>query len=154
VNVFHNGTPHGYIKVIIATDKVCKEGSKYCPVTKMNGHGTKECKVLLAEVKKKLALYESKTSFHNYSCPKTDYNNSKSEQMFSFVVNAFNAANYKERVILSKIKSAKQMRPMLLMMTYLMHSVLMMMSATKMKQTQTLMKKESAVAYCILNQIH
>jgi hypothetical protein len=31
-NVFHNGTPDGYIKVIIATDKVCKEGSKYCPV--------------------------------------------------------------------------------------------------------------------------
>jgi hypothetical protein len=27
VNVFHNGTPDGYIKVIIATDKVYMEGS-------------------------------------------------------------------------------------------------------------------------------
>jgi hypothetical protein len=55
VNVFHNGTPDGYIKMIIATDKVCKEGSKYFPVPKTNGHDTKECKVLLAQVKKMLA---------------------------------------------------------------------------------------------------
>jgi hypothetical protein len=55
VNVFYNGTPDGYTKVIIATDKVCKEGSRYCPVPKTNGHDTKECKVLLAQVKKMLA---------------------------------------------------------------------------------------------------
>jgi hypothetical protein len=91
--------------VIIATDKVCKEGSKYCPVPKTNGHDTKECKVLLAQVKK-----------------------------------------MPEKVTFSKMKSANQMRTIPLMMTYLMHSISMTMSATKMKQMKTLMKRKSAVA--------
>jgi hypothetical protein len=83
--------------VIIATDKVCKEGSKYCTVPKTNGHGTKECEVLLAQVKKMLALYEPTNPFHNYKCQKTDYSKSKSKQMFSFMVNAFKAVNCKEK---------------------------------------------------------
>jgi hypothetical protein len=40
-------------------------GSKYCPLHKINGHDAKECKVLLAQVKKMSASYESKTSFHS-----------------------------------------------------------------------------------------
>jgi hypothetical protein len=51
-------------------------GSKYCPLHKTNGHDAKEYKVLLAQVKKMLEKYESKTSFHNYKCQKTDYNKS------------------------------------------------------------------------------
>jgi|GWRWMinimDraft_15_1066023.scaffolds.fasta_scaffold18311_1 hypothetical protein len=43
--------------------------------------------------------------------------------MFSFIVNAFKAVNHKDKIKISIIKSAKQMRAMPLMMTYyLMHS--------------------------------
>jgi hypothetical protein len=63
------------------------------------------------------------------------------------MVNAFKAANNKERVALSMIKSAKQMKIMPSMMTYLMSLISMMMSATKMKQTRILMYRKSAVAY-------
>jgi hypothetical protein len=48
-------------------------------------------------VKKMLALYKPKTSFHSYKCQETDYNKSKLEQMFSFMVNAFKAVNRKEK---------------------------------------------------------
>jgi hypothetical protein len=72
-------------------------GSKYFPLPKTNGHDVKECKVLLVQVKKMSASYESKTSFHSNKRQKTNYNKSKSEQMFSFKVNPFNAANNKEK---------------------------------------------------------
>jgi hypothetical protein len=96
VNVFHNGTPKKYIKVIIATDKVFKQWSKYFPVQKTNGHDAKECKVLLTQVKKVSVLYESMTSFHNNKCQKTDYHKSKPKKMFSFMVKAFKASNCKK----------------------------------------------------------
>jgi hypothetical protein len=83
--------------MIMATDKVCKEGSKYCTVPQTNGHDTKKGKVLLTQVKKMLALYEPTNPFHNYKCQKTDYSKSKSKQMFSFMVNAFKSANTKEK---------------------------------------------------------
>jgi hypothetical protein len=72
-------------------------GSKYSPLHKTNGHDAKECKVLLAQVKKMSALYKSKTSFHSNKHQKTNYNKSKSEQMFSFMVNAFKAAKNKQK---------------------------------------------------------
>jgi hypothetical protein len=75
VNVFHNGTPEEYIKAIIAVEKVCKEGSKYFPLHKTNGLDAKECKVLLAQVKKMLASYETKTSFHSNKRQTMDYIN-------------------------------------------------------------------------------
>jgi hypothetical protein len=83
--------------MIMATDKVCKEGSKYCPVPQTNGHDTKKGKVLLTQVKIMLALYKPKTSFHSYKCQKTNYTKSKSKKMFSFIVNAFKSANTKEK---------------------------------------------------------
>jgi hypothetical protein len=43
------------------------------------------------------ALYKSKTSFHINKRQKTNYNKSKYEQIFSFMVNAFKAANNKEK---------------------------------------------------------
>jgi hypothetical protein len=82
-------------------------GSKYCPLHKTNGHDAKECKVLLAQVKKMSASYESKTSFHSNKRQKTNYNKSKSEQMFSFMVNAFKAANNKEKSSTSNDKKRK-----------------------------------------------
>jgi hypothetical protein len=69
----------------------------YCPLHKTNGHDAKECKVLLAQVNKMSASYESKTSFHSNKHQKTNCNKSKSEQRFSFMVNAFKAANNKEK---------------------------------------------------------
>jgi hypothetical protein len=74
---------------------------------KTNGHDAKECKVLLAQVKKMSASYESKTSFHSNKRQKTNYNKSKSEQMFSFMVNAFKAADNKERSSTSNDKKRK-----------------------------------------------
>jgi hypothetical protein len=51
---------------------------------KTNGHATKECKALLAQVKKLLALYKPKTSLHSYKYQKTDYNKSKSKLMKAY----------------------------------------------------------------------
>jgi hypothetical protein len=48
-------------------------------------------------VKKMSASYESKTSFHSNKRQKTNYNKSKSEQMFSFMVNTFKAANNNDK---------------------------------------------------------
>jgi hypothetical protein len=82
-------------------------GSKYCPLHKTNGHDAKECKVLLAQVKKMSASCHSKTSFHSNKGQKTNCNTSKSEQMFSFMVNAFKAANNKEKSSTSNDKKLK-----------------------------------------------
>jgi hypothetical protein len=64
---------------------------------KTNGHDAKECKVLLAQVRKISALDESKTSFHNNKHRTTNSNKSKSKQMLSCMVNTFKAANIKEK---------------------------------------------------------
>jgi hypothetical protein len=59
VNVFHNGTPDGYIKMIIETDKVCKEGSDYCPVTETNGQLDLICSELLIQYKHDITEHET-----------------------------------------------------------------------------------------------
>jgi hypothetical protein len=82
-------------------------GSKYCPLHKTNGHDAKECKVLLTQVKKISASYESKTYFLSNKRQKKNYNKSKSEQMFSFMVKAFKAANNKEKSSTSNDKKRK-----------------------------------------------
>jgi hypothetical protein len=108
VNVFRNGTPEEYIKAIIATDKVCKEGSKYCQVPKTNGHYTKECKVLLAQVNKMSALWHC-TSLR---LPSTTINARRQiiinpNLMFSFMVNTFKATNHKEKSYMFNDKTLK-----------------------------------------------
>jgi hypothetical protein len=131
----------------IATDKVCKEGSKYCPVHKTYVHDTKECKVLLAQVKKILALYESKTSFHNNKCQKTDYNKYKSEHVW-LMANAFKATNCKEKKnIFSDKKRIANENYVFDNDIFDAFNITMMMSATNMRQTRIPMKKKSAVVY-------
>jgi hypothetical protein len=63
--------------------------------------------VLRAQVKQMSASYESKNSFHSNKRQKTNYNKSKSEQMFSFMLNAFKAANNKEKSSTSNDKKRK-----------------------------------------------
>jgi hypothetical protein len=84
---------------------------------KTNDHDAKECKVILAQCRKMASSYDSKNSFKDGKRQKTEYNKSKTEQMFSFMVNAFKAAsNKKESENKSNEKSAKQMKTMHLMM--------------------------------------
>jgi hypothetical protein len=63
--------------------------------------------VLLAQANKMSASYESKTSFHSNKCQKTNYNNSKSKQMFSLMVNAFKVENHKEKSNIFNDKKAQ-----------------------------------------------
>jgi hypothetical protein len=74
------------------------KGAKYCPLHKTNGHDAKECKVILAQCKKMASSYDSKNSFKDGKRQKTEYNKSKTEQMFSFMVNAFKAASNKKEL--------------------------------------------------------
>jgi hypothetical protein len=69
-------------------------GQKYCPLHKTNGHDAKECKVILAQVKKMSSAYEAGGA-SNFKRQKTEFQAKKSEQMFSFMVNAFKEATKK-----------------------------------------------------------
>lgn len=64
---------------------------KYCPLHKTNGHDAKECKVLLAQAKKMSAVWEAGGN-SNYKKQKQEFQAKKTEQMFSFMVNAFKKA--------------------------------------------------------------
>jgi hypothetical protein len=68
------------------------KGQKYCPLHKTNNHDAKECKVILAQVKRMSATYEA-GGVTNMKRQKTEFQKKKTEQMFSFMVNAFKAAN-------------------------------------------------------------
>jgi hypothetical protein len=64
---------------------------KYCPLHKTYGHDANECKVLLAQAKKMSAAWEAGGST-NYKRQKGEFQAKKTEQMFSFMVNAFKKA--------------------------------------------------------------
>jgi hypothetical protein len=72
------------------------KGAKYCPLHKTNVHDAKESKVILAQCKKMASSYDSKNSFKDGKRQKTEYNNSKTKQMFGFKVNVFIAASNKK----------------------------------------------------------
>lgn len=65
--------------------------NKFCPLHKTNGHDANECKVLLAQAKKMSAAWEAGGST-NYKKQKSEFQAKKTEQMFSFMVNAFKKA--------------------------------------------------------------
>jgi hypothetical protein len=67
------------------------KGQKYCPLHKTNSHDAKECKVILAQVKKMSASFDNGGATH-MKRHKTEFQKKKTEQMFSFMVNAFKAA--------------------------------------------------------------
>jgi hypothetical protein len=64
---------------------------KFCPLHKTHGHDANECKVLLAQAKKMSAAWEAGGST-NYKKQKNEFQAKKTEQMFSFMVNAFKKA--------------------------------------------------------------
>ena len=66
-------------------------GQKFCPLHKTNSHDIKECKVILAQVKKMSASYEAGGAT-NMKRQKTEFKKKKTEQMFNFMVNAFKSA--------------------------------------------------------------
>lgn len=66
-------------------------GQKYCPLHKTNSHDAKECKVILAQVKIISASYDNGGGT-NMKHHKTEFQKKKTEQMFSFMVNAFKTA--------------------------------------------------------------
>jgi hypothetical protein len=68
------------------------KGQKYCPLHKTNNHDAKECKVILAQVKRMTATYEAGGAT-NMKRQKVEFQKKKTEQMFSFMMNAFKAAN-------------------------------------------------------------
>lgn len=67
------------------------KGTKYCPLHRTNGHDAKECKVLLAQVKRMQSSYDAGGAT-NAKRQKTEFQKKKTEQMFSFMVNAFKQA--------------------------------------------------------------
>jgi hypothetical protein len=79
------------------TDKPSKteanpKAAKYCPLHRTNGHDAKECKVLLAQVKRMQSAYDAGGAT-NAKRQKQEFQKKKTEQMFSFMVNAFKEAN-------------------------------------------------------------
>ena len=64
---------------------------KFCPLHKTHGHDANECKVLLAQAKRMSAAWEAGGST-NYKKQKSEFQAKKTEQMFSFMVNAFKKA--------------------------------------------------------------
>lgn len=84
------------------------KGNKYCPFHNTNGHDAKECKVILAQCKKMVAERESTNNFSSGNKrQKTEFQKSQKEQMFSFMVNAFKAANKQETENKSSNKKRK-----------------------------------------------
>jgi hypothetical protein len=80
------------------------KGSKYCPLHKTNGHDAKECKVLLAQVKRMQSAYEAGGAT-NAKRQKKEFQHKKTEQMFSFMVNAFKQAQNNQEKKNEKRKS-------------------------------------------------
>jgi hypothetical protein len=101
--------------------------------------------------------YDSKNSFKDGKRQKNEYNKSKTEQMFSFMVNAFKAASKKKNLGINQmIKSAKQMKIMHLMMMSLISLIsmtCMTSSIQMMKIIRILMNRKQAVALHIMKQI-
>lgn len=70
------------------SNKKSNNSDKYCPLHKTYGHDANECKVLLAQAKRMSAAWEAVDST-NYKKQKQDFQAKKTEQMFTFMVNAF-----------------------------------------------------------------
>jgi hypothetical protein len=68
---------------------------KWCPLHRTNGHDAKECKVILSQVKRMQSAYDAGGAT-NAKRQKKEYQSNKTEQMFSFMVNAFKEATKKE----------------------------------------------------------
>jgi hypothetical protein len=68
--------------------------SKYCPLHRTNGHDAKECKVILGQVKRMQSAYDAGGAT-NAKRQKKEFQATKTEQMFSFMVNAFKEASKK-----------------------------------------------------------
>jgi hypothetical protein len=68
------------------------KAKKYYPLHQTNGHDAKECKVLLAQVKRMKFSYEAGGAT-NAKQIKTDFQNKKTEQIYSFIVNFFKEAH-------------------------------------------------------------
>ena len=78
---------------------------KFCPLHKTHGHDANECKVLLAQAKKMSAAWEAGGA-SNYKKQKTEFQAKKTQQMFSFMVNAFKKATEKNSA--SNAESSKK----------------------------------------------
>jgi hypothetical protein len=74
-----------------SNSKRSDNSNKFCPLHKTHGHDANECKVLLNQAKKMNAAWEAGGST-NYKKQKSDFQAKKTEQMFSFMVNAFKKA--------------------------------------------------------------
>jgi hypothetical protein len=72
--------------------KKSNNSDKYCPLHKTYGHDANECKVLLAQAKRMSASWEAGGST-NYKKQKQEFQAKKTEQMFTFMVNAFKEAS-------------------------------------------------------------
>jgi hypothetical protein len=62
--------------------------NKYLPLHQTNGHDAKECKDILAQAKYMQFSYEAGGATHANHM-KADFQKKKKEQMYSFMVNAF-----------------------------------------------------------------
>ena len=64
---------------------------KWCPLHKTKGHDANNCKVLLAQAERMSAAYAA-GGHTNLKRQKQEFQTKKTEQMFSFMVNAFEKA--------------------------------------------------------------
>jgi hypothetical protein len=83
------------------------KASKYCPLHRTNGHDAKECKVILSQVKRMQSAYDAGGAT-NAKRQKKEYQSNKTEQMFSFMVNAFKEATKKESNFKGNDKKRKE----------------------------------------------
>lgn len=70
------------------------KADKYCPLHNTNGHDAKECKVIFAQVKRMTSAYAAGGATIA-NCQKPEFQNKKTELMFSFMVKAFKKATNK-----------------------------------------------------------
>ena len=103
------GQPSSLHKNLTKSHKPDPNGQKYCPLHKSNSHDAKECKVILSQVKKMSAAYEAGGST-NMKRQKTEFQKKKTEQMFSFMVNAFKTANKSSTTQNSNFSAADKKR--------------------------------------------
>jgi hypothetical protein len=89
-----------------------KSSDNFNKFHKTHGHDANECKVLFAQAKKMNAAWEAGGST-NYKKQKSDFQAKKTEQMFSFMVNAFRKATENKPSLNSENnKKRKQMNIM------------------------------------------
>jgi hypothetical protein len=92
----NKGKPRGKRYIPFGEKRTELEGSKYCPFHKTHSHDAKECKVILGQIKKMSAAQEG-SSNEGSKTQKKETSKTKAEQMFSFMMNAFQHAAYKKQ---------------------------------------------------------